>query len=97
MNSLPMSHTLGVAKERYTKTTLSGGEPSCDCNDPTARLLRGVPPEVVCLMADNAKGVPHGTHWNKYVNLETLSRTPNYGAIRLNAGNVIRAFLRNAK
>jgi len=88
-----MSHTLGVAKDHYVETTLPDGIPSCDCGDATAVLLRGVPLDVVLMMADNVKGVPHGTHADKYEHLKHFAGTPNFGAMRLNAGNVIRNFL----
>ena len=90
-----MTETLGAAALRYEPTTLENGIPSCDCGDKVARLLRGVDVETVMMMADNVKGVPHGTHRKKYAHLVTVAGTPNYGAMRLNAGNVIRAALRD--
>jgi hypothetical protein len=89
-----MSHTLGVAKEHYEQTTLPNGVPSYDNGDTVARMLRGVDVEMVMLMADNLKGVPAGTHRKKYAHLVTVAGTPNYGAMRINAGNVIRCALR---
>ena len=93
-----MSHTLGVAQhERYVQTTLENGIPSYDCGDTVAVMLRGVDVETVMKMADNLKNVPVGTHKQKYAHLVTFAGTPNYGAMRLNAGNVIRHALRNMK
>ena len=89
-----MSHTLGVAKDHYVPTTLENGIPSYDCGDVVAKMLRGVDVETVMLMADNLKDVPAGTHRKKYAHLVTVADTPNYGAMRLNAGNVIRGALK---
>ena len=90
-----MSHTLGVAQhERYVQTTLDNGVTSYDCGDVVAVMLRGIDVELVMRMADNLKGLPPGTHAAKYANLVTFAGTPNYGAMRLNAGNVIRNALR---
>ena len=89
-----MTHTLGVARQNYEQTTLENGIPSCDCGDMVAKMLRGVDVEIVMLMADNVKDLPAGTHRAKYAHLLTVAGTPNYGAMRLNAGNVIRNALR---
>ena len=89
-----MTATLQSASEEYEHTYGLDGYVHSDCGDFTARLLRNLPLNAVLLMADNAKGVPPGTHAKKYEHLNHAAGTPNDGAKRMNAGNVIRNAIR---
>jgi len=78
-----MSKTLTQARKHYVPVRLSYGATSYDCDDYTARLLRGLSLDSIMYLADEIKGLPKGSHAEKYAHL-------NNGAKRMNAGNVIR-------
>lgn len=86
-----MSHTLSAARRRYVP---NGNGASLDCDDTVAHLLRGHDAREACTIADLATGNPIGHHWAKYAHLKTASGELNVGAIRMNAGNVIRGAMR---
>lgn len=64
-----------------------GDKQSIDNGDPVAKLLRGADVAVVVRAAEKLKGIDPGSLATKYATL-------NRGSKRMNAGNIIRGFVK---
>lgn len=85
-----MAEALNTARKGYVKTLSYAGNISADNADQVAEAIRGLTPEQVCAVADQVKGVKAGTYEARYASL-------NVGQRRMNAGNVIRAAVKNCE
>jgi hypothetical protein len=83
---LSKSEQLAKYKERYTPYVTPTGV-SMDNGDEVATTLRGASPEVVIRAAEKLKQLEPGALAMKYADR-------NNGAKRMNAGNIIRGFIR---
>lgn len=85
-----MSSQLNKYRTRYQATISGSGSKSLSNGDDLAIYLQLKTPQEVCRIADEACGTDAGFHETKYAKL-------NQGQQRMNAGNKIRARIKNGE